>query len=149
MRKLGLLALAAVAFLGITSSANAATAMLQTNNFSSWTSYWCCFCSLHVYERSLGDRSKYTNSIQIYWLVNYCSTSNGRILSNLGSCKKGANFYILEAINWFISNVNRWILRWSWLYSTICRFRNWNGWMDLHLVWNILRWSWNYGGKSW
>ena len=33
MRKLGLLALAAVAFLGITSSANAATAMLQTNDF--------------------------------------------------------------------------------------------------------------------
>ena len=33
MRKLGLFALAAVAFLGITSSANAATALLQTNDF--------------------------------------------------------------------------------------------------------------------
>ena len=33
MRKLGLFALAAVAFLGITSQANAATAMLQTNDF--------------------------------------------------------------------------------------------------------------------
>ena len=39
MRKLGLLALAAVAFLGITSSANAATAMLQTNDFVG-ISFW-------------------------------------------------------------------------------------------------------------
>ena len=29
----------------------------------------------------------------------------------LAAVRKGANFYILEAINWFISNVNRWILR--------------------------------------
>ena len=90
MRKLGLFALAAVAFLGITSSANAATALLQTNDFvgisfwlvsmgmiattvfllcrkrncccimenifnSSWTCNWCCICSLHVHERSLGE----------------------------------------------------------------------------------------------
>ena len=39
MRKLGLFALAAVAFLGITSSANAATAMLQTNDFVG-ISFW-------------------------------------------------------------------------------------------------------------
>ena len=39
MKKLGLLALAAVAFLGITSSANAATAMLQTNDFVG-ISFW-------------------------------------------------------------------------------------------------------------
>jgi len=39
MRKLGLLALAAVAFLGITSSANAATALLQTNDFVG-ISFW-------------------------------------------------------------------------------------------------------------
>ena len=39
MRKLGLLALAAIAFLGITSSANAATAMLQTNDFVG-ISFW-------------------------------------------------------------------------------------------------------------
>ena len=39
MRKLGLFALAAVAFLGITSSANAATAMLQTNDLVG-ISFW-------------------------------------------------------------------------------------------------------------
>ena len=39
MRKLSLIALAAVAFLGITSSANAATAMLQTNDFVG-ISFW-------------------------------------------------------------------------------------------------------------
>ena len=39
MRKLSLFALAAVAFLGITSSANAATAMLQTNDFVG-ISFW-------------------------------------------------------------------------------------------------------------
>merc|ERR1712072_1113673 len=39
MRKLGLFALAAVAFLGITGSANAATAMLQTNDFVG-ISFW-------------------------------------------------------------------------------------------------------------
>ena len=39
MRKLGLLALAAIAFLGITSSANAATALLQTNDFVG-ISFW-------------------------------------------------------------------------------------------------------------
>ena len=39
MRKLGLFALAAVAFLGITSSANAATAILQTNDFVG-ISFW-------------------------------------------------------------------------------------------------------------
>ena len=39
MRKLGLFALAAVAFLGITSSANAATALLQTNDFVG-ISFW-------------------------------------------------------------------------------------------------------------
>ena len=39
MRKLGLLALAAVAFLGITSSANAATAMLEVNDFVG-ISFW-------------------------------------------------------------------------------------------------------------
>ena len=39
MRKLGLFDLAAVAFLGITSSANAATAMLQTNDFVG-ISFW-------------------------------------------------------------------------------------------------------------
>ena len=39
MRKLGLFALAAVAFLGITSQANAATAMLQTNDFVG-ISFW-------------------------------------------------------------------------------------------------------------
>ena len=39
MRKLGLLALATVAFLGITSSANAATALLQTNDFVG-ISFW-------------------------------------------------------------------------------------------------------------
>ena len=39
MRKLGLFALAAVAFLGITGSANAATALLQTNDFVG-ISFW-------------------------------------------------------------------------------------------------------------
>ena len=39
MRKLSLFALAAVAFIGITSSANAATAMLQTNDFVG-ISFW-------------------------------------------------------------------------------------------------------------
>ena len=39
MRKLGLLALAAVAFLGITSSANAATPMLETGDFVG-ISFW-------------------------------------------------------------------------------------------------------------
>ena len=39
MRKLGLIALAAVAFLGITSSANAATAMLEVNDFVG-ISFW-------------------------------------------------------------------------------------------------------------
>ena len=39
MRKLSLIALAAVAFLGITNSANAATAMLQTNDFVG-ISFW-------------------------------------------------------------------------------------------------------------
>ena len=39
MRKLSLFALAAVAVLGITSSANAATAMLQTNDFVG-ISFW-------------------------------------------------------------------------------------------------------------
>ena len=39
MRKLSLIALATVAFLGITSSANAATAMLQTNDFVG-ISFW-------------------------------------------------------------------------------------------------------------
>ena len=39
MRKLSLLALAAVAFLGITSSANAATAMLATDDFVG-ISFW-------------------------------------------------------------------------------------------------------------
>ena len=33
MKKLGMIALAALAFLGITSSANAATAMLATDDF--------------------------------------------------------------------------------------------------------------------
>tara|TARA_B100000700_G_scaffold22382_1_gene21666 strand:+ start:158 stop:292 length:135 start_codon:yes stop_codon:yes gene_type:complete len=43
MRKLGLIALATLTFLGITSSANAATAMLQTNDFvgiSFWLVSW-------------------------------------------------------------------------------------------------------------
>ena len=39
MRKLSLLALAAIAFLGITSSANAATAMLEVNDFVG-ISFW-------------------------------------------------------------------------------------------------------------
>ena len=39
MKKLGLLALAAVAFLGITGSANAATAMLEVNDFVG-ISFW-------------------------------------------------------------------------------------------------------------
>ena len=39
MRKLSMIALAAVAFLGITSSANAATALLQTNDFVG-ISFW-------------------------------------------------------------------------------------------------------------
>ena len=39
MRKLGLIALATLTFLGITSSANAATAMLQTNDFVG-ISFW-------------------------------------------------------------------------------------------------------------
>ena len=71
MRKLSLFALAAVAFLGITGSANAATPMLETGisiattvffferntvaaswrtSISSWTSYWCCVHSLYVHE---------------------------------------------------------------------------------------------------
>ena len=39
MKKLGLIALATLTFLGITSSANAATAMLQTNDFVG-ISFW-------------------------------------------------------------------------------------------------------------
>ncbi len=39
MKKLGMIALAALAFLGITSSANAATAILQTNDFVGIT-FW-------------------------------------------------------------------------------------------------------------
>ena len=102
MKKLGLIALATLTFLGITSSANIATALLlQTNDFvgisfwlvsmgmiaidcillfrkrygscivenfnnSSRTCYWCCIRSLHVYERSLGNNWRDTNSIQIY-----------------------------------------------------------------------------------
>ena len=39
MRKLSIIALAAVGFIGLTSSANAATAMLQTNDFVG-ISFW-------------------------------------------------------------------------------------------------------------
>ena len=39
MKKLGMIALAALAFIGITSSANAATAILQTNDFVGIT-FW-------------------------------------------------------------------------------------------------------------
>ena len=52
MRKLSLFALAAVAFLGITSSANAATAMLATDDFvgisflACINGYDCNYCIL-------------------------------------------------------------------------------------------------------
>ena len=76
MRKLSLFALATVAFLGITSSANAATAMLQFNDFvgiSFWlVSMGMIATTVFFFAERNTVAASWRTSINSSWTCNWC-----------------------------------------------------------------------------
>ena len=105
MRKLSMIALAAVAFLGITSSANAATALLQTNDFVG-ISFWLVSMGMIAATVFL-CRKKYSCSIlenicNSSWIGNWCSIRSLHVHErSMGNNRRNSTVY--RYIDWLIT----------------------------------------------
>ena len=146
MKKLSLLALAAVALSSVTTSANAATALLQTNDFVG-ISFWLVSMGMiattvfffaerntvaaswrtsiavaglvtgvafihYIYMREVWVTTGDTPTVYRYidWLITVPLQMIEFYLI-LAAVRKVPSSIFWKTINWFISNVNRWIFR--------------------------------------